>query len=154
MAVIRWKPGLFGWHRDPFSEMDRLRREMDSIYSAFVEGRGSAPAAGVFPALNMSEDDHNLYVRAELPGVAPENIDITTKQNNLIIKGERKITAEGEKVSYHRKERDAGNFRRIISLPTPVDANKVTAICKNGVLTVTLPKAEEAKPRQISVKTE
>ena len=154
MAVIRWKPGLFGWHRDPFSEMDRLRREMDSIYSAFVEGRGSIPAAGVFPPLNMSEDDHNLYVRAELPGVAPENIDITTKQNNLIIQGERKIAAEGEKVSYHRKERDAGNFRRIISLPTPVDANKVTAIFKNGVLTVTLPKAEEAKPRQISVKTE
>ncbi|MCG6983100.1 MAG: Hsp20/alpha crystallin family protein [Deltaproteobacteria bacterium] len=154
MAVIRWKPGLFGWHRDPFSEMDRLRREMDSIYSALVEGRGSVPAAGVFPALNMSEDDHNLYVRAELPGVASENIDITTKQNNLIIKGERKIAAEGEKVSYHRKERDAGNFRRIISLPTPVDTNKVTAICKNGVLTVTLPKAAEAKPRQISVKTE
>jgi HSP20 family protein len=154
MAVIRWKPGLFGWHRDPFSEMDRLRREMDSIYSAFSEGRGIAPAAGVFPALNMSEDDHNLYVRAELPGVAPENIDITTKQNNLIIKGERQIAAEGEKVSYHRKERDAGKFRRIISLPTRVDSDKVTAICKNGVLTVTLPKAEEVKPRQISVKSE
>lgn len=154
MAVIRWKPGLFGWHRDPFGEMDRLRREMDSIYSAFTEGRGIAPAAGVFPALNMSEDDHNLYVRAELPGVAPENIDITTKQNNLIIKGERKIATEGEKVSYHRKERDAGNFRRIISLPTRVDSEKVTATCKNGVLTVTLPKAEEAKPRQISVKSE
>lgn len=154
MAVFRWKPGFYGWHRDPFAEMDRLRREMDSIYSAFTEGRGIAPAAGVFPALNMSEDDHNLYVRAELPGVAPENIDITTKQNNLIIKGERKIATEGEKVSYHRKERDAGNFRRIISLPTRVDSEKVTASCKNGVLTVTLPKAEEAKPRQISVKSE
>jgi len=154
MAVIRWKPGLFGWHRDPFSEMDRLRREMDRIYSAFTEGRGIAPAAGVFPALNMSEDDHNLYVRAELPGVAPENIEITTKENNLILKGERKIPTEGEKVSYHRKERDAGNFRRIISLPTRVDSDKVTAIFKNGVLTVTLPKAEEAKPRQISVRSE
>jgi HSP20 family protein len=153
MAVIRWKPGLFGWHRDPFSEMDRLRREMDRIYSAFTEGRGIAPAAGVFPALNMSEDDHNLYVRAELPGVAPENIDITTKENNLILKGERKIPAEGEKVSYHRKERDSGNFRRIISLPTRVDSDKVTASCKNGVLTVTLPKAEEAIPRQISVRS-
>jgi HSP20 family protein len=154
MAVIRWKPGLFGWHRDPFSEMDRLRREMDRISSAFTEGRGIAPAAGVFPALNMSEDDHNLYVRAELPGVAPENIEITTKENNLILKGERKIPAEGEKVSYHRKERDAGNFRRIISLPTRVDSDRVTAICKNGVLAVTLPKAEEAKPRQISVRSE
>jgi len=154
MAVIRWKPGLFGWHRDPFSEMDRLRREMDRIYSAFTEGRGIAPAAGVFPALNMSEDDHNLYVRAELPGVDPENIEITTKENNLILKGERKIAPEGEKVSYHRKERDSGKFRRIVSLPTRVDSDKVTAICKNGVLTVTLPKAEEAKLRQISVRSE
>ena len=154
MAVIRWKPGLFGWHRDPFSEMDRLRREMDRVYSAFTEGRGIAPAAGVFPALNMSEDDHNLYIRAELPGVTPENIEITTKENNLIIKGERKIGAEGEKVSYHRKERDEGIFRRIISLPTRIDSNKVTAVCKNGVLTVTLPKAAESKPRQISVKSE
>jgi len=154
MAVIRWKPGFFGWHRDPFSEMDRLRREMDRIAGAFSGGRGIAPAAGVFPALNMSEDDHNLYVRAELPGVAPENIEITTKENNLILKGERKIAAEGEKVSYHRRERDAGKFRRIISLPTRIDAEKVTAVCKNGVLTVTLPKAAEAKPRQISVKSE
>jgi len=153
MAVIRWKPGLFGWHRDPFSEMDRLRREMDKIYGAFTEGWGIAPAAGVFPALNMSEDEHNLYVRAELPGVAPEDIEITTKENNLVIKGERKIAAEGEKVSYHRKERDEGNFRRIISLPTRVDSDKVSAVCKNGVLTVTLPKAEEAKPRQITVKS-
>jgi len=86
MAVVKWKPGIFGWHRDPFSEMDRLRREMDRIFGVYTGGREMAPAAGVFPALNMSEDDHNLYVRAELPGVAPENIEITTKENNLILK--------------------------------------------------------------------
>ena len=154
MAVVKWKPGIFGWHRDPFSEMDRLRREMDRIFGVYTGAREMAPAAGVFPALNMSEDDHNLYIRAELPGVTPENIEITTKENNLIIKGERKIGAEGEKVSYHRKERDEGIFRRIISLPTRIDSNKVTAVCKNGVLTVTLPKAAESKPRQISVKSE
>jgi HSP20 family protein len=154
MAVVRWKPGFFGWHRDPFSEMNRLRREMDRIFGDYASGRGIAPAAGVFPALNMSEDDSNLYVRAELPGVAPEDIEMTTKENNLILKGERKIAPEGEKVSYHRRERDAGKFRRIISLPTRVDSDKVTAVCKNGVLTVTLPKAAEAKPRQISVKSE
>lgn len=154
MAVVRWKPGFFGWHRDPFSEMNRLRREMDRIFGDYAAGRGTAPAAGVFPALNISEDDSNLYVRAELPGVDPKDIEMTTKENNLILKGERKIVAEGEKVSYHRRERDAGKFRRIISLPTQVDANKVTAVCKNGVLTVTLPKAAEAKPRQIAVKSE
>jgi HSP20 family protein len=86
--------------------------------------------------------------------VNPEDIEMTTKENNLILKGERKIAPEGEKVSYHRRERDAGKFRRIISLPTRVDAEKVTAVCKNGVLTVTLPKAAEAKPRQITVKAE
>ncbi|MCG6944040.1 MAG: Hsp20/alpha crystallin family protein [Deltaproteobacteria bacterium] len=149
MAVVRWKPGFFGWHRDPFTEVDRLRREVDNLFGA--HGRGIASTAGVFPALNLSEDEDNLYVRAELPGVVPEEIEITTKENNLIIKGERKIAAEGEKVSYHRREREAGSFRRIISLPTRVDAEKVTAVCKNGVLTVTLPRAAELKPRKIEV---
>jgi HSP20 family protein len=101
----------------------------------------------------VSEDEDNLYVRAELPGVVPDEIEIAIKENNLVIKGERKITAEGEKISYHRREREAGSFRRIISLPTRVDSSKVTAACKNGVLTVTLPKAAEVKPRQIEVKT-
>ncbi|UCF03701.1 MAG: Hsp20/alpha crystallin family protein [Deltaproteobacteria bacterium] len=78
-------------------------------------------------------------------------IPITTKENNLIIKGVRKIATEGEKVSYHRREREAGSFRRIISLPTRVDADKVTGVCRNGVLTVTLPKAAELKPRKIEV---
>lgn len=152
MAVVRWKPGLFGWHRDPFAEMGRLRKEMDNLLG--TARRGIAPAAGVFPALNVSEDEDNLYVRAELPGVTPEEIEITTKENNLIIKGKRKIAAEGEKVSYHRREREAGSFRRIISLPTRVDADKVTAVSKNGVLTVTLPRAAEVKPRQVEVKSE
>ena len=152
MAVVRWKPGLFGWHLDPFAEMGRLRREMEDLLG--TARRGIRPTAGVFPALNVSEDEDNLYVRAELPGVSPENIEITTKENNLIIKGNRKIAAEGEKVSYHRREREAGSFRRIISLPTRVDADKVTAICKNGVLTVTLPRAAELKPRQVEVKPE
>ena len=152
MAVVRWKPGFVGWHRDPFYEMDSLRREMDKLVDAFSGRRGIAPSVGVFPALNVSEDENSLLVRAELPGIAPEDIEITTKENNLIIKGERKIAAEGEKVSYHRREREAGTFRRIISLPTRVDAEKVTAVCKNGVLTVTLPKAAEVKPRQVEVK--
>ena len=154
MAVVRWNPGFFGWHRDPFSEVDRFRREMDKLFDAFSVRRGAATAAGVFPALNVSEDEINTYVRAELPGLDPGDIEITTKMNNLILKGERKILAEGEKVSYHRREREAGVFRRIITLPTRVDADKITAVCKNGVLTITLPKAAEAKPRQIAVETQ
>jgi HSP20 family protein len=114
--------------------------------------RGVARSGG-FPALNVSEDADNIYVRAELPGVTPEEIEITTHDNNLIIKGERKIPAEGETVSYHRREREAGTFRRITSLPEQVDAGKVTAACKDGVLTVTLPKAAETKARRIEVKS-
>jgi HSP20 family protein len=72
---------------------------------------------------------------------------------NLIIKGNRKIPPEGEKISYHRREREAGTFRRIISLPSYFDSNKVKASCKDGLLTVTLPKASEAKPRQIKVES-
>jgi HSP20 family protein len=154
MAVVRWKPGYFGWHRHPFNEMDSFRREIDKLYDAFAARREVASTAGVFPALNVSEDEQNLHVRAELPGVTPEGFEITTKDNNLIMKGERSIAAEGEQVSYHRREREAGTFRRIIALPTRVDADKVTAVCKNGVLTVTLPKAAEVKPRQIEVRSE
>jgi len=153
MAVVRWRPGLFGWRRDPLAEMDRLRREMDSIFDSYTGMRGIPHVAGVFPALNLSEDQDNLYVRAELPGVDPKDIEITTEQNNLIIKGSRTIPPEGEKISYHRREREAGTFRRIISLPSHFDSNKVKASCKDGLLTVILPKASEAKPRQIKVQS-
>jgi HSP20 family protein len=152
MAILRWRPGTFGWHRDPFVEVEAIQREMgrlmDSLSSAW---RGVTPA-GVFPALNVSEDGDNLYVRAELPGVHAKDLEISVQDENLVIKGERKIGTEREKASYHRREREAGTFQRIISLPTRVDAGKVTAVCKNGVLTVTLPKAAEVKPRQIAVK--
>jgi HSP20 family protein len=99
MAVVRWKPGFLGWHRDPFYEMDRFRGEMDRLFDAFAGRRAIAPPVGVFPALNVSEDANNLYVKAELPGVAPKDFEITTEENSLVIKGERKIPAEGEKVS-------------------------------------------------------
>ncbi|MFP3871057.1 MAG: Hsp20/alpha crystallin family protein [Syntrophobacteria bacterium] len=153
MAILRWKPGLFGWQREPFPEMERLQRDMNRLMDSFFGSRRGVRDAGVFPAINMSEDAENFYIRAELPGVASQDIEITTKDNNLIIKGERKIAIEGEKVSYHRREREAGIFRRIVSLPGRVDTNNVSAVCKNGVLTITLPKAAEARPRQIEVKS-
>ena len=153
MAIVRWRPGLFSWQKEPFSAMGDLRREIDRLYDAFAATPKGVARSGVFPALNISEDADKIYVRAELPGITPEEIEITTHDRNLIIKGERKISKEAEKVSYHRREREAGTFRRIISLPTQVNASKVTAACKDGVLTVTLPKAVEAKPRKIEVKS-
>ena len=144
---------MFGWQRDPFSAMGDLRREMNRLFDSLGTTPRGVARSGVFPALNVSEDADHIYVRAELPGVTPKEIDITTHDNNLIIKGERKIAAEGATVSYHRREREAGTFRRITSLPAQVDASKVTATCKDGVLTVTLPKAAETKPRRIEVKS-
>jgi HSP20 family protein len=142
---------LFGWERDHFAELEQLQRQMNRLIgSAFGMGRARGEV-GVFPALNLSEDQDNLYVRAELPGVALRDVEITTHDNNLIVKGERKIAAEGENVSYHRRERESGSFRRIVSLPSRVATDKVSAVLKNGVLTVTLPKAAEAKPRKIEV---
>ncbi|UCG11273.1 MAG: Hsp20/alpha crystallin family protein [Deltaproteobacteria bacterium] len=156
MVTVKWRPGLSGWQREPLSEMNRLRREMDRIWDSLSGTRrsGSISGAGVFPPLNVSEDVENVYVRAELPGVAAEDMEITTKDNNLVIKGERKIPTEGENVSYHRRERESGSFRRIISLPTQVDNEGVSAVCRNGVLTVTLPKAAKVKPRQVEVKSD
>ncbi len=153
MALIRWTPGLMGWERDPFAELERMRREMDRLLGAFFPAGGLGRTAGVFPAVNISEDDNNIYVRAELPGIKADDIEISIEDNSLIIKGERKIPEEGENVTYHRREREGGVFRRIISLPTKIDVDKVSATSKNGVLEIVLPKAPESKPKQIEVKT-
>jgi HSP20 family protein len=138
---------------NPFDELDRMRREMDLITENITRRYLGAPGAGVFPLMNLTEHQDNYYVRAELPGIKAHELDITVTGNTLSISGERKIPAEDEKAQYHRREREAGRFSRIISLPALVDAGKVEAHCVDGILTVVLPKAEAAKPKQISVKT-
>ena len=152
MTIIKWRPGRSGSRFDPFSEMQRLQREMHRIYNTLAGTQEGSRAAGVYPHLNITEDEDSYYVRAELPGVDPEDIEITTQDNDLIINGERKIPPEGANVSYHRREREAGSFRRITSLPNPFDSSKVAAVCKNGLLTITFPKAPAVKARQIDVK--
>jgi HSP20 family protein len=140
--------------RDPFRELEQFRRQMDRLWE---ESFGREPLfrwpAGVYPLVNISEDQDHLYVRAELPGVNPEDLEITLENNNLILRGERKIPQEEKKVDYHRREREAGSFRRVVRLPERVDTDKVEATCKDGVLTITLTKPEEIKPKQITVKS-
>jgi len=133
--------------------MERLRRQMELLSGGRAGERlWSTPAAGVFPLMNITEDKDNYYVRAELPGLNADDLELSVTGDTLSVSGERKIPAEDEKAQYHRRERDAGKFSRIVSLPAQLDTGKVEASCKDGVLTVTLPKAEEAKPRQIAVK--
>jgi HSP20 family protein len=136
-----------------FREMDQLRREMDRLFERAYGSERISRRAGVFPLLNLSEDQDHVYVRAELAGVRPEDIDITLEDNKLILRGERKIPAEEKVVGYHRREREAGSFRRLVRLPDRLDASKVEAVFKDGILTITLAKPEQIKPKQITVKT-
>jgi HSP20 family protein len=137
--------------RSPFNELARLQQQMDKWQGALSEGAFPIPAAGVFPLTNVTEDKDNYYVRAELPGINSDELDIQVTVKGISISGERKIPVEGNNVKYHRREREAGKFSRTINLPEDVDVNKVDASLNNGILTVTIPKAEIAKPRQISI---
>ena len=148
--TTRWP--TWEW-RSPFEELDRMRRQMDLLSEGISRGAWREPAAGVFPLMNVTEDKNNYYVRAELPGFNGDDLDISVTGDTLSIAGERKIPPEDEKATYHRREREAGRFSRIVTLPAQVDTGKVEAGCTNGVLQVTLPKAEAAKPKQIAVKT-
>lgn len=153
MALIRWSDqgDFFRPFEEMEREMDRLRREMDRLFSGF---RGFRPLRfGVFPLMNVSEDKDNLYIRAELPGIQASDIEISVEGDTLTLRGERKSAEVGDNVSFHRREREFGRFRRSLTLPTRIDVDKVEAVFKNGILQITLPKAEEVRPKQITVKT-
>jgi len=134
--------------RSPFDELERIRREFGD-YSKTGQWE---PPTGVFPLTNITEDKDKFYLRAELPGIKAADLEISATANSLSISGERKIPEENAKVKYHRREREAGTFRRIIKLPSQIDTGKVEAKTSDGVLTVILPKAEAAKEKHIIVK--
>jgi HSP20 family protein len=138
--------------RRPSDELDRLRRRMNELYGAVSGDAISMPAAGVFPLTNVTEDSSNYYVRAELPGMKSDELNIQVTSDGISISGGRKIPEEGNGVRYHRREREAGKFSRSINLPSEIDVNAVEASLDNGILTITIQKAEVAKPRQIKVK--
>ena len=140
-----------GWQH-PFADFDRLSRRMDRLTQA-VSGRPALNwlSARVFPAINLTEDKNNYYVRAELPGIKADALDIQVVGRNLTITGERTIPSEGENTRYHRKEREAGKFSRAISMPGDIDVDQVNAQMVNGMLTVTIAKSEASKPKQITV---
>ena len=138
---------------DPFRELaamqDRMARLFGDVYLRDEDTgfRGSwTPAVDIFETEN-----HDLVIRAELPGMTREAIDVTVENSTLVIKGEKKFDSEVKEESYRRVERSYGQFHRSFTLPNTVDASKVTADYKNGILTVKLPFREEAKPRTINV---
>lgn len=148
MAIIRW----LGEEDSAFGEMDRWQREMERWYSFFRPGFGSLPRGNVYPSMNVYDDGESFIVRAEVPGVDPKNLDVSVVQDTLTIKGKREIPPLKENASYHRQERESGEFRRAFTLPDRVEANQVHAEVKNGILEIRLPRAVETKPRRIEVK--
>jgi len=132
---------------NPFNQ---LRREMDELFGSFVRG-GAFGATGA-PAVNVLDVGDALAVEAEVPGVRMEDLEIFAVGNELTIKG-RRPAFEGRNVVFHRQERGTGEFSRVVTLPVDVDAERVEAVMRDGVLSIRLPKAETAKPRKITVKT-
>ena len=138
-----------------FINLNRIRSEIDHLlqdpFSALTQG--TSFFEGWTPALDIYEDKDKYVAKAELPGMRKEDIDVSLEGNTLTISGERKQEEEKKEGDTYRSERYFGRFQRTVTLPAAVDANKIQAIYKDGVLTVTVPKTEEAKPKQIEVKT-
>jgi HSP20 family protein len=138
------------WARGGLGGFDTLRREMDELFDRFAVLPAASAAHGPFPAVNLYESQDGYVLTAELPGVAPEALEIALEGATLTLSGERKADVE-EGASVHRRERPSGPFRRGFELPVPIDADKVEAVHRHGVLTLRLPKAPEHRPRQIRV---
>ena len=138
-------------HRGAFHELDNMRRQFDRFMNQYSDTSRRSTGAGVFPQLNVSEDANKFYLRAELPGVTSNDLDIQATGKTVSISGERKIHFENENARYHRREREGGKFSRVLAMPSDVDADRIEARLENGILTVIVPKAEAAKPRQIKV---
>jgi HSP20 family protein len=150
MKLIRYqRPELEPW--SPFDHLTTLRDEINRLFGSAVPGFEAESLAAWTPALDVYQDKDNVVVKAELPGMKKEEIEITLLEGSLTLSGERKYEEEHKEENTFRRERFHGKFRRTVSLPVAVDSAKVKAAYKDGILTVTLPKAEEAKPRQIQV---
>ena len=147
MAIVRWL--------DPFRDLSSIQERMNQIFEdalARSRGREEGLRSGMWtPAVDIYENNDSVVVKAELPGVEKDQISVEVKDGILSLRGERKFEKEVKEESYHRIERSYGSFQRSFSLPVSVDQEKVTAHFRNGVLEVTLPKKEQAKPKQIQV---
>jgi HSP20 family protein len=150
MAIIKWHP---------MREIQDIRRDMDRMFSEFFEGprrhRGIIPRAletGLAaPSIEMVDRKSDVVLKAELPGVNKEDVELTVHDGDLTLKGEFKADKEVKEEDYYFSERRYGSFERTVTLPVEVDADKAKATYKNGVLEVALPKKKTAKPKEVNV---
>ncbi len=147
MALLRFRSGS-----DPLDDLLRLQRQLDQFFGAASMGGSLAlPGRGVFPPVDVFDKGDAVVVKTELPGMKLQDIELVTENDTLTISGKRTIRFDAEKPRFHRRERDQGEFRRVVRLPAKLNTEAAKATYGNGVLTVTIPKAKESQPRQISV---
>lgn len=142
MAIVRW---------EPFRNVFTAQREFDRLFRGALAGQEEDSTRTWAPPVDIYENGDNLMLKAELPGINPNDVEVRVEDNTLYLKGERKFENEVKEQNYHRVERSYGTFARTFSLPNSVDADKVAANYQDGVLTLTMPKREEAKPKTIKI---
>ena len=145
MAIVRW---------EPFSNLLTAQRDFDRLFkeafNPFVS-EGDLSTRTWAPPVDIYENENDIVLKAELPGIEPKDVEVKVEDNTLYLKGERKFEKEVKNESYHRVERSYGSFARSFSLPNSISTDKVKAEFKDGLLTLTLPKREEAKPRTVKI---
>jgi len=137
------------WYDDLSGDLTRLRNEMNRLFSNYA----SATGASTFPFINVYEDQDTLTVAAEMPGLSKEQVEITYADGALTITGKREAVPSVASMAVLRRERSLGSFEKTIRIPVKIVSEKISAKFTNGVLTITLPKAEEAKPKAITIET-
>jgi HSP20 family protein len=154
MAILRWRPmGQSVERWDPFREVGDFQSEFNRVFDGVFGRAGNMPGGDRVwaPAVDMYETKDDLVVTAELPGVNEKDVQLSITGDVLSLRGERTLNQETQQESFHRGERWYGRFERHLSLPISVQADKVKATYRDGVLTITLPKAEEIKPKSIKI---
>ncbi len=146
---------------DIFRELEEMGRSLSRAVEHGSFPRSFAPAfrysflpgnaARTYPLINLSEDKENVYIEALMPGIDPDSLEVTTVRDQLTIAGEKPVLKDVAAEDYHRNERAAGRFTRSFSLPAEVDQDKASAQYENGILRLSLPKSEKAKPKQIAI---
>jgi HSP20 family protein len=146
MSITRWEP-----FRDLIATQERFNQLFNEAFGRSFGDQQEVTLRSWVPAVDIYETDENLVLQAELPGINPDDVDVRIEDNTLYLKGERKFEKEVKEENLHRVERSYGTFTRSFTLPSSINLDKVKAEYKNGVLTLTMPKREEAKPKTIKI---
>lgn len=157
MKLIRWNPvrDVTAWHpiTDFASEFASMQREIDRMFDGFRGGTVDENASSLLmPVVDIAERENDYQIKVELPGVEKNDVRITVQNDVLTIRGEKEKGTEQKNENYRRVERSYGSFQRSFAMPTSVQSDKIEASYDNGILTITLPKLEEAKPKEIEVR--